>query len=430
MSGRCWVPGAADGPYDVDNLPYAVFSDLDTGDAGDGGDPAGSGDDTRDDIGGDIGGDARVGARVGDLVVDLASLAAIDALEVAALLAQPSLAPLMAAGPAVWAATRTWLQDLLTDEAERDLVEPALRPLASVRLHLPAPVADYVDFYCSEHHATRVGELFRPGDEPLPPQWRHLPVGYHGRAGSVVLSGTHVRRPCGQRRGEHGPVFGPTERLDLEAELGFWVGVPTSPGTRLSPDDLAEHVFGVSLVNDWSARDVQAWEYVPLGPMLAKSFATSVSAWVTPLAALEAARVDLPGQAPPPLPHLAVDAPAGYDIDVEVRLDDTVIARPPYASIYWSPGQMLAHLTSNGAALRTGDLFASGTISGSGDDQRGCLLELTYGGRQPIALPDGSSRGFLGDGDTVTLTATAPGARGGRIALGEVRGRVLPADAG
>ncbi len=409
MTVRCWVPGAAGSPYDVDNLPYAVFSDL-------GADAS----------------DARVGTRIGNLMVDLAPLAATDALEVAAVLAQPSLAPLMAAGPGVWAATRSWLQDLLTDPAERDLVEPLLRPLDQVRLHLPAPVADYVDFYCSEHHATRVGEILRPGGDPLPPQWRHLPVGYHGRAGSVVVSGTDVRRPAGQRRGDRDaePVFGPTQGLDLEAEVGYWVGVPSAPGTRLRSADLAGYVFGVCLVNDWSARDIQAWEYVPLGPMLAKSFATSVSAWVTPLAALDAARVDLPGQTPPPLPHLAVDEPAGYEIDLEVRVAGAVVARPPYASTYWSPGQMLAHLTSNGAALHTGDLFASGTVSGPGDDQRGCLLELTRGGREPVTVAGGTARGFLADGDTVTLTATAPGALGGRIALGEVTGQVLPAHPG
>lgn len=415
MTGRCWVPGAAGSLHDVDNLPYAVFSDLGTN-AADSADSDGV--------------DARVGARIGDLVVDLAPLAATDALEVAALLAQPSLAPLMAAGPDVWVATRAWLQDLLTDLAERDLVEPALRPLDSVRLHLPAPVTDYVDFYASQHHATRVGEILRPDEAPLPPQWRHLPVGYHGRAGSVVVSGTDVRRPCGQRRGEDGPVYGATEALDLESEVGYWVGVPTAPGTRLRPNDLGAHVFGVSLVNDWSARDVQAWESVPLGPMLGKSFATSVSAWVTPLAALDGARVPLPGQVPPPLPHLRVDEPAGYDVDIEIRVADCVVAHAPYASTYWSPGQLLAHLTSNGAALRTGDLFASGTVSGPGDDQRGCLLELTLGGRRPLTLADGARREFLTDGDTVTLTATAPGAAGGRIALGEVTGRVLSADGG
>jgi fumarylacetoacetase len=404
MTGHSWVPGAAGSPYDVDHLPYAVFSEADS-------EPS----------------DARVGVRIGDFVVDLAPLAATDALEVAGLLAAPSLAPLMSAGASTWAATRSWVQALLTDAHEQDLVEPELHPVSSVRLHLPVQVADYVDFYCSEHHARRVGELVRPGQDPLPAQWRHLPIGYHGRAGSVVVSGTEVRRPHGQRRGDDGPVFAPTARLDFEAEVGWWVGVPTAPGTRLSAADVDAHVFGVSLVNDWSARDIQTWESMPLGPMLAKSFATSVAAWVTPLAALQGARVPLPDQVPPPLPHLQVDGPAGYDLTLQVSLAGSVVSRPPYASMYWSVGQMLAHLTSNGAALNTGDLFASGTVSGAGADERGCLLELTSGGLEPLTLSDGTHRDFLADGDEVVITATAPSADGGRLALGEVRGVVLPA---
>jgi fumarylacetoacetase len=333
----------------------------------------------------------------------------------------------MAAGPSTWAATRTWVQALLTDPHEQDLVEPELHPIAAVALHLPVEVADYVDFYCSEHHARRVGELVRPGQDPLPPQWRHLPVGYHGRAGSVVVSGTDVRRPHGQRRGDDGPVFAPTARLDFEAEVGWWVGVPTTAGTRLSAAHLDAHVFGVSLVNDWSARDIQTWESMPLGPMLAKSFATSVAAWVTPLAALQAARVPLPEQVPTPLPHLQVDDPAGLDLNLEVSVAGSVVSRPPYASMYWSVGQMLAHLTSNGAALATGDLFASGTVSGPRADERGCLLELTSGGKEPLTLGDGTRRDFLADGDEVLITATAPSVDGGRLALGEVRGVVVPA---
>ena len=297
-------------------------------------------------------------------------------------------------------------------------------PLDEVTLHLPFEVADYVDFYCSLQHATNVGRIFRPDSDPLTPNWRHLPIGYHGRAGTVVVSGTDVVRPCGQRPESSGaPTYGPSRRLDLEAELGFVVGVPSEQGSRMSTSAFADHVFGVTLLNDWSARDIQAWEYVPLGPFLGKSFATSVSPWVTPLPALEAARVPLPGQDPQPLPYLAVDEPAGYDIDYEIVINGEVVSRPPYAAMYWSPAQMLAHMTVNGASLRTGDLFASGTISGDEPDQRGSLLELSWGGREP--LPDG--RTFLEDGDEVTLRATAPGTAGGRITLGEVSGRVLPA---
>jgi fumarylacetoacetase len=301
--------------------------------------------------------------------------------------------------------------------------------VGDVRLSLPFEVADYVDFYCSLHHATRVGEIFRPGGDPLPSSWRRLPVGYHGRAGTLVVSGTPVERPRGLRPpdGEGPPVYGPTRRLDFEAELAFAVGLSTAPGQRVAPSGLAEHVFGVLLLNDWSARDIQAYESVPLGPFLGKAFATSVSAWVTPLAALSAARISLPGQQPAPAPHLAVDDPAGLDVEIEIGWNGAVLARVPYAAMYWSPAQMLAHLTSGGARLRTGDVFASGTVSGPEPERRGCLLELTWGGRQPVTLPGGSQLTWLDDGDEVVLTATAPGALGGRIALGEVRGRVGPA---
>jgi len=244
----------------------------------------------------------------------------------------------------------------------------------------------------------------------------------------VVVSGTDIVRPVGQRKApsDPEPVFGPSVKLDIEAELGFVVGGATAVGTRVPVEHAMDHVFGVALFNDWSARDIQAWEYVPLGPFLGKSFATSVAAWVTPLEALEAARVDLPGQDPEPLDYLRVGAGAGYDIDFAVLLGGETVARPPYSSMYWSPAQMLAHLTVNGASLRTGDLFASGTVSGPERGQRGSLLELSWGGTDPFGGPDGP-RTFLEDGDAVTIRATAPGAGGGRIALGEVTGNILPA---
>jgi fumarylacetoacetase len=237
-----------------------------------------------------------------------------------------------------------------------------------------------------------------------------------------------VQRPCGQRKAptDEAPSYGPSRRLDIEAELGFVVGTPTRLGQRVPTSGFADHVFGVTLLNDWSARDIQAWEYVPLGPFLGKSFATSISAWITPLAALDHARVDLPGQDPAPLDYLTVDGPAGYDVDVEIVLDGEVVSRPPYSALYWSPAQMLAHQTVNGASLRTGDLFASGTISGDEREQRGSFLELSWGGKEPFDL-HGTARTFLEDGDEVTLRATAPGALGGRIALGEVTGRIEPA---
>jgi len=393
-----WVPGAAGSGFDVDHLPFGVF--------------------THDDE------PPRVGVRIGDQVVDLAPVAAGDMLEISHVFEAPSLNPLLELGRPAWRSVRSWLTGLLTDETERDLVEPHLVPADTVTLHLPFEVADYVDFYCSLEHATNVGRIFRPDDEPLKPNWRHLPVGYHGRAGTVVVSGTEVRRPAGQRPEPGGsPSFGPSRRLDIEAELGFVVGGATRLGQPVDVAGFADHVFGVTLLNDWSARDIQAWEYVPLGPFLGKSFATSVSGWVTPLDALAAARVDLPGQDPEPLDYLRVGPGAGFDIDLEVVLNGETVSRPPYASMYWAPAQMLAHLTANGASLRAGDLFASGTVSGPEREQRGSFLELSWGGQEPF----GDGRTFLQDGDVVTLRATAPGAAGGRIGLGEVTGSVLPA---
>jgi fumarylacetoacetase len=393
LSEPSWVPGAAGSSYDVDNLPYGVFS---LGDS-----------------------PARVGSRVGDHVLDLSAALGESTFD------RPQLNEFMAMGPGVWRVIRRRILELLTDSGRIDEVSPHLHPLAEVTLHHPFAVADYVDFYCSLQHATNVGKIFRPDGEALLPNWRHLPVGYHGRAGTVVVSGTGVRRPSGQRKAADAdaPTFGPTRRLDIEAELGFVVGSPTRMGQQVPTSAFEDHVFGVTPLNDWSARDIQAWESVPLGPFLGKSFATSISPWITPLEALARARTALPGQQPAPLDylHLEEDEP-GYDIDFEVVLNGQVVSRPPYAAMYWSPAQMLAHMTVNGSSLRTGDLFASGTISGDQKDQRGSFLELSWGGREPFA--DG--RTYLEDGDVVTLRASAPGALGGRIALGEVTGCVLP----
>ena len=403
MTGT-WVEGATGSGFDVDHLPYGVFT-HDSSSTGD---------------------EPRVGARIGSFVVDLAPLAASSYDAHAGLFGEPTLNPFLAAGPPVWTAVRSWLQELLVDEAAAPMVEPYLVPVAEVSMRLPFEVGDYVDFYASLDHASNVGRILRPNSEPLLPNWRHLPVGYHGRAGTVVVSGTAIRRPHGQRKapGDDAPTFGPSRRLDIEAELGFVVGVPSALGSAVPTTAFADHVFGVVGLNDWSARDIQGWEYVPLGPFLGKSFATSVSAWVTPLAALSSARCPLPGQEPPPLPYLQVEEPAGFDIDVEVELNGEVVARPPYSSMYWSPAQMLAHLTVNGASLRTGDLFASGTISGPDRGQRGSFLELGWGGAEPFVAA-GDRRAFLEDGDEVVLRYSAPGALG-RLQLGEVRGRILP----
>jgi fumarylacetoacetase len=399
-----WVDGAAGSLFDLDNLPYGVFSTAGT--------------------------EPRVGVRIGDHVLDLAPVAELGdpASALAAAWRNPTLNAFMARGAEQWAVAREWITDVLGDDVHRPRTAPHLHPLADVELHLPIEVGDYVDFYASEHHASNVGRIFRPDQEPLLPNWKHLPVGYHGRSGTVVASGTGIVRPCGQRKAptEDAPTYGPSRRLDIEAELGFVVGTPSRLGERVSTADFAAHTFGVVGLNDWSARDVQAWEYVPLGPFLGKSFATSISHWVTPLAALAAAWTDLPGQDPEPLDYLRVDEPAGLDIAIEVVLDGEVVSRPPYASMYWSPAQMLAHTTVNGAVVRTGDLWGSGTVSGTEVAQRGSLLELCWGGKEPFTA-GGRERTFLEDGDEVTLRYTAPGTSGGRIALGEVTGRILPA---
>jgi fumarylacetoacetase len=367
----------------------------------------------------------RVGVRIGDSVLDLLPALGEEVF------AEPSLNPFLAQGRARWSDVRARITELLTEPRHRASVEPALHPLSGVRLHRPFEVGDYVDFYASEHHASNVGRLFRPGGEALMPNWKHLPVGYHGRSGTVVLSGTPITRPRGQRPAEAGPTFGPTfgpsRRLDFEAEVGFVVGVGSPLGSPIGVDAFADHVFGAFLVNDWSARDIQSWESRPLGPFLAKSFATSISPWVVPLEALAHARIRPPPQDPEPLPYLSGRDNWALDLALEIQLNGQVIARPPFASMYWTPAQMLAHLTVNGASTRTGDFYASGTVSGPDREQGGCLLELSWGGAEPLVLPDGSVRSFLEDGDELTITATAPAADGTTIGFGEVTGRVLQA---
>jgi fumarylacetoacetase len=353
----------------------------------------------------------RIGFRVGDRVLDLA------AHGLGAVFAAPVLNPFLALGRAAWEDVVGRVEELVSDGAE-------LLPLADLELHLPFDVGDYVDFFSSLEHATNTGRLFRPDGDPLFPNWRHLPVGYHGRAGSVVVSGTPVVRPCGQSMwpDKAAPSFGPSRRLDFELELGFVVGVPSRLGEPVPEAAFREHVFGVVLVNDWSARDLQAWEYRPLGPFLSKSFATSLSAWVTPLALLEDSFVPAPQQEPEPLPYLRVTGDWALDVELEVELTGTVVSRTNARGLYWTMPQQLAHATVNGAAMRTGDLFATGTISGPEPGTEGCLLELTRNGAQPLRLADGSTRTFLEDGDEVVLRG-----RAGTLELGEVRGTILPA---
>jgi fumarylacetoacetase len=340
-------------------------------------------------------GEPHLGFRRGDEVVDLGP---------------GSLDELLPQGRAAW--------ERATEEA---LATEATLALDEVEPRLPFTVADYVDFYSSLEHATNLGRMFRPDSEPLLPNWRHLPVGYHGRAGTVVVSGTPVRRPRGQSKAPDAdaPGFGPSRRLDIELELGFVVGVGSTLGEPVPASKFADHVFGLVLVNDWSARDLQAWEYVPLGPFLGKSFATSISAWVTPLALLEERRVAAPPQEPEPLPYLRLDGDWAFDLPLEVELNGETIVRGNARGLYWTMPQQLAHATSNGATVRPGDLMASGTISGPEPGSEGSLIELTWNGERPLRLPDGGERTFLEDGDEVVLRSDV---------LAEVRGRILPAD--
>jgi fumarylacetoacetase len=420
-----WLAVPADHPFGLGTLPYGSFTTADR--------PA----------------EPRAGVAIGDHVLDLSAATARLLPGRAHLFSAGKLDAFLAAGDGAWAQVRADLVRWLSGDTYRVAVEDLLVPVSAAQMHLPFTVADYVDFYASEHHATNIGRIFRPdAAEPLTPNWRHLPIGYHGRAGTVIVSGTPVRRPCGQSRpsggqsghgptghgpagggpaGGAGPGFGPSARLDFEAELGFVVGVPSHPGDPVPASRFAEHVFGVCLVNDWSARDIQSWEYVPLGPFLSKSFGTTVSPWVVPLAALEHARMQPPSRGTELLPYLTESAEWGLDIDYEVRINGHVVSRPPYATMHWSPAQMLAHMTVNGAALRTGDLYASGTVSGPRPDQRGSLIELAWNGQQPIPLPDGTSRAWLHDGDEVVIAATARGPGETRIGLGEARGQVVPA---
>jgi fumarylacetoacetase len=362
----------------------------------------------------------RVGVRLGDRVLDVAEMAADGPLDEDPLLFfQPSLNAFMAAGRETWRRVREGLRALVSGPD----AEPAAVALNEVELLLPVAVGDYVDFFSSLDHAQNAGRIFRADGDPLPPNWRHLPVGYHGRSGTVVVSDTPIRRPCGQRRdpGDEAPVYGPSVRLDVELELGFVVGLPSAIGEPVTVDRALDHVFGVLLLNDWSARDLQAWESRPLGPFLGKSFATSIAAWVTPLDAILDRRVPAPAQEPAPLAYLRED-PWAFDLDLELELNGSVVARTNARHLYWSAAQQLTHMTVNGASLRTGDLFGSGTISGPQPDQRGCLLELTWNGAEPLLLDDGSMRAFLEDGDEVVLRG-----RGGDVALGDVRGRIEPA---
>jgi fumarylacetoacetase len=412
-----FIPVAVDSHFPIQNLPYGVFK------RGDESSP-------------------RVGVAIGELVVDLAVLERRGLLATSppAVFAQPSLNAFMALGRRIWRSTREEVQSLLSADNPtlRDdtvLRRDSLLPMEDVELLLPVEIGDYTDFYSSREHATNCGAMFRGPDNALFPNWLHLPVAYHGRASSIVPSGTDLHRPLGQTKPDEAamPTFGPSRAVDFELEMGVFVGSGNDLGEPIPIDRAAEHLFGMVLVNDWSARDIQKWEYVPLGPFLAKSFGTTISPWVVTFDALEPFRVSGPVQDPPVLDYLHCDRPAAFDIHLEVALqpsggEPTTICRSNFRHLYWSWLQQVAHHTSNGCNLRTGDLLASGTISGPASDARGCLLELTWGGRDPVKLADGQTRRFLEDGDRVTLTGWCQG-DGYRVGFGEATGKLLPARA-
>lgn len=386
----------------------------------------------------------RVGVAIGAHVLDLAVLHEEERFDHPSLddtrpFSASTLNEFMALGPSVWSAVRDKVHSLLradTSELRDDasLRERVLHPRSEVTLHLPVDVGDYTDFYSSEQHATNVGTMFRGAENALQPNWRHLPVGYHGRASSVILSGQDVRRPCGQQKPEDDapPVYGPTQLLDFELEMGFFVGSGNELGRPIPIDEAEDHIFGMVLVNDWSARDIQGWEYVPLGPFLGKSFATTISPWIVPMTALDPFRAPAPAQDPEPLDYLQTDDDAAYDIQLEVDLQTPSMTAPHtvcqtnFQHMYWTIHQQLAHHTVNGCNARPGDLMASGTISGPTEDSYGSMLELSWRGENPVSLSGGETRTFLEDGDRVIMRGYAQG-EGYRVGFGTAEGTVLPA---
>ncbi|MBY0030294.1 fumarylacetoacetase [Priestia aryabhattai] len=405
--------------FPIQNLPYGVFRPL-------------------------MMGVPRIGVAIGDYVLDLSVLDAegyFDGTDVEGkgVFEQASLNEFMALGTKAWRDVRRRIQQLLHEDESilRDnyaLRDIAIIPQKNVKMLLPAQIGDYTDFYASKEHATNVGIMFRGKENALMPNWTHLPVGYHGRASSVVLSGTDVRRPQGQTKpaNSNAPLFGPSCQLDLELEMGLFIGPGNERGKNIALENAEEQIFGLVLVNDWSARDIQSWEYQPLGPFLAKSFATSISPWVVPLEALEPFRVAGPEQEPEPLPYLRTNKPGSFDIHLEVNLkgegmkNSKTISTSNFRYLYWSMAQQIAHHTVGGCNLRPGDLLASGTISGPKKEMRGSLLELTWRGTEPIEMENGEQRVWLEDGDQLTITGWCQG-EGYRIGFGEVTGRVLPA---
>jgi fumarylacetoacetase len=415
---KSFIDVPQDSHFSIYNLPYGVFSTPD---------------DRR----------LRAGVAIGDMVLDLGLLEERGFfggpyLSRRRVFSRPALNDFMALGRLAWSEARTTIQELLLADNPRlrddfELRRQALVPMKDVAMHLPAEIGDYTDFYSSKEHASNVGTMFRGAENALQPNWLHLPVAYHGRASSVVVSGTEIRRPLGQilEEGSDKPVYRASTEMDFELEVGFFVGPGNELGRPIAMADAAEHIFGLVLVNDWSARDIQRWEYRPLGPFLSKNLATSISPWVVTLDALEPFRCQGPEQNPAPMSHLQSDDDWAYDIHLEVHLqsegmdEPATISRSNFRSLYWNMAQQLVHHASSGCNLRPGDLLASGTISGSSPDSYGSMLELAWRGSRPIELPNGETRSFLEDGDRVTLNGWSEG-EGFRVGFGELTGKLRP----
>ncbi|WP_319546429.1 fumarylacetoacetase [Ruegeria conchae] len=407
---KSWVSSAnsADHPFPLNNLPYGVFSTEST--------------------------EPRCGVAIGDMIFDVtaAEVDGLIALSDEPLFDLPFWNPLMEEGPAVWAALRDRLIALLAEGSDaQHKIEGLLIPQDEAEMHMPFAVSEYTDFYAGRHHAQNVGTMFRGAENALPPNWLHIPIGYNGRASSVVVSGTDIRRPWGQLKSpdQDLPAFLPCRRFDIELEMGAIVGTPSD--SPISVQEADDNIFGYVLLNDWSARDIQAWEYQPLGPFQAKATATSISPWIVTKAALEPFRCDTPDREFALLDHLKDCGPMLYDIDLAVTMapegqDATTIARTNYREMYYSAAQQLAHHSTSGCPMNTGDLLGSGTISGPTKPERGSLLELSWGGKEPLTLDTGETRSFIEDGDTMTLTGAAKG-DGYTIGFGDCVGTVLPA---
>ncbi len=416
MALRSFIDVSPDSAFPIQNLPYGIFKPRD--------------------------GTARAGVAIGELILDLSVLEELghfrDITE-QQIFSGGSLNAFMAMGRPAWKKTRAILQNLLSADngALRDnseLREHAFHKQSEVTMQLPARVGDYTDFYSSYHHAHNVGTMLRGPENALMPNWKWLPVAYHGRASSIVVSGTEVKRPHGQTKpaDASAPVFGSSKSLDFELETAFFIGPGNPLGQPVSIDHAEEHIFGIVLMNDWSARDIQTWEYQPLGPFLAKNFCTSISPWVVTLEALEPFRKNLSAQDPAPLPYLKRANDFTFNIQLEARLqtarmrEPQTIIRTNFQNLYWSIAQQLAHHTVNGCNLQPGDLLASGTISGPTGESRGCMLELTWRGQNPLKLPDAEARKWLEDGDTLSITGWCQG-EGYRVGFGEVSGRIVGA---